>query len=128
MIVLTLYVNKVNLIDLATNTSNRVFSNNHIKFSRMQLMKIQCISHDVSKKKKNPWLSRTVCSISHDFHDSHDSVATLLQHDLHITYKSNQRSCSVKKVFLETSQNSQENTCARDSFLIKLQGWGLQLY
>ena len=26
-----------------------------------------------------------------------------------------------KRVFLETSQNSQENTCARDSFLIKLQ-------
>ena len=29
--------------------------------------------------------------------------------------------CSVKKVFLEISQNSQENTCARDSFLIKFQ-------
>ena len=29
--------------------------------------------------------------------------------------------CSVKKVFLEISQNSLENTCARDSFLIKLQ-------
>ena len=29
--------------------------------------------------------------------------------------------CSVKKVFLENSQNSQENTCARVSFLIKLQ-------
>ena len=28
--------------------------------------------------------------------------------------------CFVKKVFLEISQNSQENTCARDSFLIKL--------
>ena len=31
------------------------------------------------------------------------------------------RRCSVKKVFLEISQNSQENACARDSFLIKLQ-------
>ena len=29
--------------------------------------------------------------------------------------------CSVIKVFLEISQNSQENTCARVSFLIKLQ-------
>ena len=29
--------------------------------------------------------------------------------------------CSVKKVFLEISQNSQQNTCARASFLIKLQ-------
>ena len=31
------------------------------------------------------------------------------------------RRCSVKKVFLEILQNSQENTCARVSFLIKLQ-------
>ena len=30
------------------------------------------------------------------------------------------RRYSVKKVFLEISQNSQENTCARVSFLIKL--------
>ena len=29
--------------------------------------------------------------------------------------------CSVKKVFLEVLQNSKENTCARSSFLIKLQ-------
>ena len=33
-----------------------------------------------------------------------------------------------KKVFLEISENSQENTCARVSFLIKFQVWGLQLY
>ena len=32
--------------------------------------------------------------------------------------------CSVKKVFLEISQNSQENTCARVYFLIKLQTSG----
>ena len=31
------------------------------------------------------------------------------------------RRCFVKKVFLEISQNSQENTCARVSFVIKLQ-------
>ena len=30
------------------------------------------------------------------------------------------RRCSVKKVFLEILQNSQENNCARVSFLIKL--------
>ena len=35
--------------------------------------------------------------------------------------------CFVEKVFLEISQNSQENTCARVSFLIKLQALGLQL-
>ena len=32
---------------------------------------------------------------------------------------------SVKNVILEISQNSQENTCARNSFLIKLQTWDL---
>ena len=31
------------------------------------------------------------------------------------------RRCYVKKVFLEISQNSQENACVRVSFLIKLQ-------
>ena len=29
--------------------------------------------------------------------------------------------CSVKKVFLEISQNSQKNTCAKVFYLIKLQ-------
>ena len=33
-----------------------------------------------------------------------------------------------KKVFLEISQNSQENTCATVSFLINLQPGGPQLY
>ena len=33
------------------------------------------------------------------------------------------RRCSVEKVFLEILQNSQENTCARASFLIKLQAY-----
>ena len=31
----------------------------------------------------------------------------------------------MKKVFLEISQNSQENTCATVSFLITLQAWDL---
>ena len=32
------------------------------------------------------------------------------------------RRCSVKEVFLEISQNSQENTCARASFFNKVAG------
>ena len=36
--------------------------------------------------------------------------------------------CSVKKVFIVILQNSQENTCARVSSLLKLQASGLQLY
>ena len=42
--------------------------------------------------------------------------------------RSSHRRCSVRKGFLEISQNSQGNTCARGSFLIKLQASGLQLY
>ena len=40
--------------------------------------------------------------------------------------RSSHRRCSIKKVFLRISQNSQEKTCARVSFLIKLQGSCLQ--
>ena len=36
--------------------------------------------------------------------------------------------CSVKRVFLEFLQNSQENTCVRVSFSIMLEALGLQLY
>ena len=38
------------------------------------------------------------------------------------------RGVLLEKVFLENSQNSQENTGARASFLIKLEAWGLQFY
>ena len=38
------------------------------------------------------------------------------------------RRCSVKMVFWKISQNSQENTCPRLPFLIKLQTWGLQKF
>ena len=47
---------------------------------------------------------------------------------LHLTSEAVIQRCSVKKVFLEISQNSQENICAGVSFLIKLQASGLQLY
>ena len=39
--------------------------------------------------------------------------------------KSSRPDAFCKNVFLEISQNSQENTCARVSFLMKLQAWGL---
>ena len=42
--------------------------------------------------------------------------------------KSSHRKCSVKMILLEILQNSQENPCARVSFLKKLQTSGLQLY
>ena len=37
------------------------------------------------------------------------------------------RGVLLEKVFLEISQNSQENTCARVSILIKLQASGLKI-
>ena len=36
--------------------------------------------------------------------------------------------CTLEKAFLEISQNSQENTCARVSFFNKVAGLGLQFY
>ena len=48
------------------------------------------------------------------------SIIQLAIHSLLVKKAVVQR-CSVKKVFLEISQNSQENTCVRVSFLIKLQ-------
>ena len=40
--------------------------------------------------------------------------------------RSSHQKCSMKKVLLEISQNSQENTCTSVSFLIKLQAIGLR--
>ena len=42
--------------------------------------------------------------------------------------RSSHRRYSVKKVFLEISQNSQKNTCVRDSFLLKLQATLAQVF
>ena len=48
---------------------------------------------------------------------------------LHLLQKQSSEGILLKKVFLEILQNSQENTCARVFFLIKLQASsGLQLY
>ena len=41
-----------------------------------------------------------------------------------VTYRSSRPEVFLKKVSLEISQNSQKNTCARVSFLIKLQASG----
>ena len=54
-------------------------------------------------------------------------IFTFILHNTWNKRSSHQR-CFIKKVFLEISQNSQENTCLRVSFLMKLQGCGLQLY
>ena len=44
-----------------------------------------------------------------------------------IRFWSNHYRCSIKKVFLIIFQNPQKNTCARVSFLIKLQAWSIDV-
>ena len=46
---------------------------------------------------------------------------TILRYYTNVNLRKVARRCSVKKVLLEILQNSQENTCARVSFLVKLQ-------
>ena len=48
-------------------------------------------------------------------------------HEIYVTSEAATNGVLYKKVFLEISENSQENTCVRVSFLIKLQAWCLQL-
>ena len=49
---------------------------------------------------------------------SYCNLKHALQRCIH--YRSSHQRCSVKKGVLKISQNSQENTCARGSFLMKL--------
>ena len=42
-------------------------------------------------------------------------------HEIYVTSEAATNGVLYKKVFLEISENSQENTCVRVSFLIKLQ-------
>ena len=67
-----------------------------------------------------------------DFFSKCDQIRSFLRIWSHLLKKSLMENfifwaVSVKKVFLEISQNSQENTCARVSFLIKLQACGQSL-
>ena len=48
------------------------------------------------------------------------SILLKLQSRTYSKFRSSHRRCSVEKMFLKTSQNSQKNPCARVSFLVKL--------
>ena len=63
------------------------------------LKKCASIKKYISKFNYNPFLNKALRQAM--MHSQTEAVAQW---------------CSVKKVFLEISQNSQENTCARDSF------------
>ena len=62
-------------------------------------------SQEVSHLKKRPLITRYQSSLKKNIWSSHQR-------------------CSIGKVVLKISLNSQENTCSRVSFLIKLQAWG----
>ena len=78
----------------------------------VQIFKIRCHSLDAFTVTVDLW----------PYRKSWKSLPKLLLKTLRLTEAVIQR-CSVKKVFLRISQISQENTCARVSFLIKLQAW-----
>ena len=64
-------------------------------------------------------------------HFSHSVTETQIKDFIFVKIfwsKSSRSKCSVKKVFLKISQNSHENTYARDSFLIKLKPSAPQRY
>ena len=70
----------------------------------------------------------SIVTIDNMKHES-DMIYMHFCYDLYVFSETFAHRCSVEKMFLETSQHSQEDTCARVSFLIKiLQAWDLELY
>ena len=68
------------------------------------------------------------CSIQQEINNDDTKQYWFLSIINHQLSEAVARRHSMKKVFLEVSQNSQENSCVRVSFLTKLQTSGLQLY
>ena len=81
----------------------------------------------VNKNPENPSFINFILTNSPVSFQSSGAIETELP-DYHKMTRSSHRRCSIKKVFLKISQNSQKNACAGFSFLIKLQIWELQLY
>ena len=59
---------------------------------------------------------------------THKKMVSVEVRDLGLFAEEATRGVPYKRVLLKISQNSQENTSARVSFLIKLLAYGLQLY
>ena len=91
------------------------FYSNGYFYSTNQLNKFRL---NISKEGGEYWLTRQYESL--DTYSLEEFI--LIEHN-HLEAVS--RKCSVKKVFLEISQNSQETTRARVAFLVKLQASGL---
>ena len=109
------------IFNIKTTFCNFFLSEKHI-FSQTDLL-IRSSCNNIYFQK--------VISHSLSLHSVNVSVSTaqftehernlLMKTEIYFEIEAVAQTCSVKKVFLEISQNSQENTCARVSFLIKLQ-------
>ena len=72
----------------------------------------------------NETVGSQVCELNDliwNIYSNHIPNKTVLWDNKNPPLTTSHQRCSVKKVFLKILQNSQENTCARVSFLIKLQ-------
>ena len=65
------------------------------------------------------------CASQEDSHLKKRPLITRYQSSLKKNIWSNHQRCSIEKGVLKVSLNSQENTCSRVSFLLKLQAWGI---
>ena len=67
------------------------------------------------------------CEIFKKIYFEEHQIKLLLKNQINLIGMSYRPRVFCKKWLLEISWNALENTCARDSFLIKLHAWGLQL-
>ena len=82
--------------------------------------------HDENSKED---LEKVICEIVLQQLKWKESISNVIDLDLGVFQELEAlvQSCSVKKMSLKISQNSRENTCAKASFLIKLQGSAILL-
>ena len=93
----------------------------------MTCVLILILKISLREREKRIFLTQNNLRMSHPLilKSSRNAEISLTNHILprcfQVTSEAVVRRCSVKKVFLEISQNSEENACARVSFLINLQ-------
>ena len=80
---------------------------------RKEILQARAIPRDTLLQKVNNQKNGKKITFKYNYHPVLCNVRKILE-EMHMT-EAVARSCSVKKVFLKISQNSQENTCARVS-------------
>ena len=118
-----------NLSDAVILTFRRHFRSNSLSaFYKVSVLKTYVKAHMLeSLFKKFPDIKSEIL-LDERLHQGYFSLKRFYLKNTFLTAEAVVRGCSKKKVSLEILQNLQENTCATESFLIKLQTWALQLY